>query len=382
MKIWPVLLLSMLLAACATPGVAPLDDRLFNDRFFAVPSERIDARDVFAMSAEMKHFLATDMVEPLRTKGTQKGMIDALYNKDLLKLAYDSSTTRNAAETFEARSGNCLSLVIMTGAFAKQLGLTVRFQTVYVDETVSRSGDLYFYIGHVNLTVGRRQSDLRLGASDTDLTIDFLPQNELRGLRARVISEETIIAMYMNNRAAESLARGHIDDAYWWAREAIREDPRFLSSYNTLGVIYRRHGNLREAEAALAYAIEREPANVQVMSNLVPVLKDLGRVAESKALAAKLASIEPDPPFSYYDRGLVALRAGDYRTARDLFLKEIARAAYYHEFHFWLAVAYMNLGEAELARKHLVIAMETSATRNDHDLYAAKLDRLQSSRIR
>jgi hypothetical protein len=30
--------------------------------------------------------------------------------------------TRNAAEAFEARQGNCLSLVIMTGAFARRWG--------------------------------------------------------------------------------------------------------------------------------------------------------------------------------------------------------------------------------------------------------------------
>jgi len=34
--------------------------------------------------------------------------------------------------------------------------------------------------------------------------------------------------MYMNNRAVETLARGNLDDAYWWARAAILEDPHFI----------------------------------------------------------------------------------------------------------------------------------------------------------
>jgi hypothetical protein len=46
--------------------------------------------------------------------------------------------------------------------------------------------------------------------------------------------------MYLNNRAAERYTLGLIDDAYWWARAAIIQDPRFLSSYNTLGIIYQR----------------------------------------------------------------------------------------------------------------------------------------------
>jgi hypothetical protein len=61
-----------------------------------------------------------------------------------------------------------------------------------------------------------------------------------------------------------------------------------------------------------------------------------------------------------------------------MFAKEVDRAAYYHEFQFWLALAYLGLGETEKARAHLAIAAENSTTRNDHDLYAAKLDRLRA----
>jgi tetratricopeptide (TPR) repeat protein len=114
------------------------------------------------------------------------------------------------------------------------------------------------------------------------------------------------------------------------------------------------------------------------MSNLVSVLNAQGRVAESRILARKLEQMEPDPPFSFFDRGLTAMRNGDFKAARDLFAKEVDRAPYYHEFHFWLAVAYVGLGEMEQAKEQLTIAMEYSTTRNDRDLYAAKLDRIRS----
>jgi hypothetical protein len=59
-----------------------------------------------------------------------------------------------------------------------------------------------------------------------------------------------------------------------------------------------------------------------------------------------------------------------------LFAKEVDRAPYYHEFHFWLALSYLGLGEVDKGREQLALAMQNSTTRNDHDLYAAKLDRL------
>jgi tetratricopeptide (TPR) repeat protein len=334
---------------------------------------------VFAVSDAMRAFLHAEVNTGFQGSGFQQGFIDAIYNKAKLKLEYESTVTRNASQAFDTRAGNCLSLVIMTGALAKELGLPVRYQRVYVDDTWGRSGDVYFSIGHVNLSLGKRQIDGGFGRFEADLvTVDFLPPRDLRGVRTQTVEQDTIVAMFMNNRAAESLADGRIDDAYWWARAAIDKDPRFLGSYNTLGIVYRHHGNLNEAEQALAFALERDPDNVHVMSNLATVLNGEGRVAESKELSRKLEKLEPNPPYKQFNQGLAALRAGDYKTAKDLFEKEIDRAPYNHEFRFWLAIAYVGLGDAEHARRELNVALETSPTRKDRAVYAAKLDRLNS----
>ena len=265
MKNWSVLLFSVILVACATTPVPQQTEDPFRDHLFAAPSERISGDNVFALSNDMKHYLSAEIAGQLRAKGPQRGLIDTLYDKSQLKLEYDAEITRNASQTFAARAGNCLSLVIMTAAFAKEIGLPVRYQRVFVDDAWSRSGDMYFASSHVNLTLGIGHiGDRILDYESTPLTIDFLPQESIRGRRMRVIGEETIVAMYMNNRAAESLAQGQLNDAYWWAREAIAHDSKFLSSYNTLGVIYRHHGNLREAEQILKHVLELEPDRARV----------------------------------------------------------------------------------------------------------------------
>jgi len=371
----------VLLGGCASiPGGPAPQPRLFHDALFAPASQRIDAADIFAMSPAMKHYLAADIAPQLRTKGRQLGLVDALYDKRQLMLEYDSSTTRNAAEAFDARSGNCLSLVIMTAAFAKEINLSVRYQIVPTDEAWTRSGDMYLSLGHVNLTLGKNESNVNLYRIENDpLTIDFLPAKDLRGIRMRPISEATVIAMFMNNRAAEALAADRIDDAYWWVREAIRQDSDYLSPYNTLGVIYQRHGQRDEAAQIFAYILERDAANIQAMANYVAVLSELGRTAEARALARKLELLEPNPPYAFFHRGVAALRSGDYRLARELFGKEVARASDNPEFHFYLALAYLGLGDAEAARNQLAKAIENSTTRSDRDLYAGKLERIRAA---
>ncbi len=384
MKPWMALLVSIALTGCASAPLSQRAEGILNDKLFAAPSERIGADDLFAMSPEMKQYLNKRILPDVRGKGAQLALFDSLYSRGQLKLEYDSARTFNAAEAFTARSGNCLSLVIMTAAFAKEMGLPVTYQSAQLDETWGRSGDVHFFIGHVNVTLGQNQSHLNTKTNlivrpeDNDLTIDFLLPREIRGLNTRVVDEETIVAMYLNNRAAEAFVQGKLDDAYWWARASIERDPRFVSAYNTLGVIYKHHGNLKEAERVLAYALDVAPRNTRVMSNMVAVLKDLGRTAEADALAKKLAKIEPDPPFSFFLEGMAAMRKGDYKTASDLFAREVSRAPYYHEFHFWLAAAYLGLGDKARAETQLSLAMDTSTTRHARDLYAAKLDRIKA----
>ena len=187
--------------------------------------------------------------------------------------------------------------------------------------------------------------------------------------------------MFLNNRSAEALVAGRVNDAYWWARAAIGRDPKFVSAYNTLGVVYQRHGDLAEAERALAAGLERDPRNTHVMSNLVPVLGAMGRRAEAAALAHRLEELDPHPPFSYFTLGMNALRERNFTQARDLFAKEVDRAPYYHEFHFWLAQSYLALGQIDQAKKHLGLALEYSDTGRERALYAAKLARIKSGSI-
>jgi tetratricopeptide (TPR) repeat protein len=364
-------LLILVCYGCANPHVAPAPAEFFLDDHFSAPSGRISVEDVFALSDAMKRYLDGEIASQVRASGRQRALIDALYSKSGLRLEYDSALTRNASQAFDARSGNCLSLVIMTAAFAKALGLEVFYQTVAIDEIWSRRGGVYFLNGHVNLTLGQKFDPGR-----QLLTIDFLPANDLRGLRTSALSEETVVAMYMNNRAAESLASGRLDDAYWWARAAIGESPAFMAAYNTLGVVYLRHGDLIKAEQVFTRVLDREPQNTRALANLAAVLNRQERLAELAIVNHKLAQLEGHAPFHFFDLGMAAMEAGEYRVARDYFTREAERSPDYHEVHFWLGIAELKLGDLTEARKHLEIALANSTSPSERGLYAAKLRRI------
>jgi len=375
-----LLVVPLLLAGCASTPQHTAPPPLFADVSFKPPSEPVGAQNLFTLSPAMKAYVHSPAFEArLRNKSPERGLIDALYSKTDLKLEYDSSRTRTAAETYEARAGNCLSLVIMTAAFARELGMTVHFRSVMVDETWSRESGLYLVASHVNIALGHRKPTGMLydESAEHELVVDFLPPPDASRLRSRQLEEEDIVALYLNNRAAESLVQGKLDDAYWWARAAVATNPPNAVVYNTLAVIYQRHGDLVMAERAFRTALEREPESVVVMRNLGPLLEQTGRKAEAAELARRVASIEPVPPFQYFDKGMEALKAGDYATARKLFEREVKRAPYYDEFHFWLAVTLVQLGEPAAAREQLALAIDTSTKSDNRQLYSAKLAHLK-----
>jgi len=384
------LLAGALMTGCATTAgdTGPAIDTapLIHDALFPSSTDVIDPGQVIAMTPKMREFLRSRIPNAgahttltMDARDMRHALLDALYTRGELQLEYDAETTRTAAEAFEAKAGNCLSLAMMTAAFARELDLPVAFRQIYDEEQWSRVGDLQVVSNHVNIALGRRKTEFRvLGSDEPTLIVDFLPGAEIGRQRAMPLEERTIVAMYLNNRAAELMSQGQLARAYWWARAAWLHDPRLLTALNTLGVIYRRHGDTVIAEGVFRAVLQREPSNLQAMSNLAQSLRFQGRLAEAQLLETKLAELQPYPPFKFFDLGLAAMKAGEYAKARDLFAKEIDRSAYYHEFHFWMALANVGLGKWDVVRDELGKAEEYSITVRQRQLYAAKLDSLRA----
>jgi Tfp pilus assembly protein PilF len=379
------LLSTLLLGGCASAPVAVRSApvALLHDSLFQPASADVNADRLFAVTPAMRQYLQDEIVHKQVGKDARQSLFDALYKRGKLRLEYDATMTRNAEETFLARSGNCLSLAIMTAALARELNLTVQFQRVTLENSWSRNGNLYFSSNHVNLVLGQPKLDFARGYNIAQyMTVDFIPVPDLAKQQAQPLDENTIIAMYMNNRAAEMLVEDRVDDAYWWARMAMHQNPAYLNSYNTLAVVYQHHHDLTAAEQVMRYVLQQEPGNTIFMFNLVQMLEDQGRMAEAAPLRVQLARLDPYPAFHFFNQGQAAMQAGDYAGARSLFQRELDREPDYHEFHFWLAQADYQMGDLKEADKHMTLAMENSTTRGDHDLYAAKLDRIKSYEAR
>lgn len=365
------------LAGCAHVPAARTGDvtPLFHDALFKPPAKPVDSRAIFAVDASMRRFLAEEIVPQTRHIDPRQALLNAMGGK--LLIDYDSQMTRTASQTFAAREGNCLSLVIMAAAFAKQLDIGVTYQQVYDFDTWSRDAGFAILSEHVNLLLGPRSQTVKVHQGGTPMIVDFLPPRQVAEAVSRPVSEQTIIAMYMNNRAAEVMVGGDVDRAYWFARAALEADPGFANAANTLGVIYLKRKQLAPAERAMRYALQREPDNISAMSNLSGILAAEGRTAEARALVKRLAQVQRHPPFQFYDRGVKAMQAGQFEEAARLFEKSLAQRPYDVQSHFELAIAASHLGDMRRARQQLELAKQDSTTPESRAIYAAKLRHLK-----
>ena len=372
-----------LLSGCATLAPPPSPTPWLHDALFDHPPRPAEADGVMALDASMHRYLDGVLAGAVHHKGRARALAEALYARGELQLDYDSSVTRNAAQAFAARSGNCLSLVLMTAALARELGLAVSYQSATAGEYYSRQGNLTLQAGHVNLVLAPRlsrwyQNGIHYMQEGDAMRIDFLPPEALRGQRSVPISEQRVLAMFMNNRAVEALQRQPLAQAYAWAREALRLDPGFLAAYNTLGVVYQRAGHPVPAAAAFEQVLAQDPRHLPAMVNLAPVLRTLGRHDEADRWTALRQALRPHAPFHFLGLAEGALARGDLAQARDLLDREEAVTGDTHELYFQRAQLHLAMGREGPAEAALQRAMDTSETQRQRQAYAGKLARLRA----
>lgn len=374
------------LSACSTSAAPGRGQGLLRDADYPPPDETPPGTAALtALSPAMRAFLDSQPWAAMPTQDLRRALVQALYRprgpgSPGLRLEYESSRTRTAAEAFEAGAGNCLSLVLMTAALARHLGLSVSFQSVQVSDTYARAGSLTLVSGHVNLVLGPRPPRSTLDRSDPHLlVVDFVSPREIRQQRTLPLRDATVHAMFFNNRAAELLAEGRVGTAYWHAREALAQDPGFVPAVNTLGVVHRRAGLLDTAERAFRLVLEHDARAVGAMRNLHGLLVQQGRQPEAEALASRLAALEPMAPFHGLAAAIEALKQGDASAALGLLQRELALQPEHPEVHAALAAAHLQLGRPARARRHLALAAEFSTRPAEQRRLEGKLAQLQAS---
>jgi tetratricopeptide (TPR) repeat protein len=283
---------------------------------------------------------------------------------DGLQLKYTLAPTRNAAETYRTREGNCLSFVNLFVGVARERGLN----PYYVEVT-----DLQKWNHRDGMVVSQGHIVAGVYLDGILRTFDFLPYRRKAYRDFNSIDDLTAAAHYYNNLGAEAILRGDLETARELLTTATRIAPSFVKAINNLGVVQARAGEPDKALATYERGLALSPEDSPILTNMARALQQLGRHQDAGDLLARIEGLNTTNPFFFVYQADVALGRGDTAKALDYMARALRLDSELPEVHLGLVKVYLAMGDTEKARHHLGRALKLDATNQDALQYARML---------
>jgi Tfp pilus assembly protein PilF len=362
LPVWPALALALLVwwvAGCtSTAGVTRLPDDIWQDAAFDhTPGlVSVDKSSLFALDPALVASMREQGLLDTHTDRRLAFLMTSLFGPEMKNFGYRGGHSTPAAQTWRDKSGDCLSLTVLTKALADALELPVRMQEVQVPVSFDRRGGIDFLNQHVNVLL-RIDRPLRVAGRTLpsgNVVIDFEPQvgSNQRGV---LLDDQAILARYLNNLAAEHFAHGRDRLAYAHFKAAIQADPGYASAYGNLAQLYLRTGLDAPAEKLLRHAVTINPRAYLALQSLQALLLAQGRHTEASQYQAVLKARRDQDPYYWIGLGLEQLRDGNDADAVDALERAQALTSGFDEVHRALAVAYWRVGKLHKARDQLAV---------------------------
>ena len=352
-------------ACSTTPPVTPLAAHvLWHDSNFEYKaSDVVETKEMlFTLDSELSAALAAKSHQTMSIDRRLEYLASILFRNDGIRITYTAGHSTGAAETWQKKRGDCLSLTLLTYAAAKALSIDANMQEVRVPVAVDRRGGVDFVSGHVNVFV-QNTSPLTLNGRSFGaggIIIDFEPQIGSRQ-HGQYLSDDQIVARFYNNRAAEFLTTHNDKKAYAYFKAALLADPNFAPAYANLAQLYERRGMTNAAEELLHHALALNNRADAPLRSLHKLLVAQGRSIEADAVALKLRKHDDEDPYFWLGIGIDHLKSNRYSKAIEALEQAESLTTGFEEIHRYLAIAYWRNGQQKLADKALatLVAMQT-----------------------
>lgn len=336
----------------------------------AAAASRRHEPDILALSPEMGRFLAR-RIRPgqVRTLRLQ-ALLDVIFGEDGLDITYGNSRTRTAKETFEERSGNCLSFTLMFVAMARHLGLRAYFREV--DEVTSwdQRGDV---------VITERHMFAEVEVDNSVIQVDFLPSGSKSYRATRRVGTPRVYAHYYSNLGVETLTDGRAAESIALFERALEHDPGFSPALVNMAVAFRRTGRPQRAEATLLRALEVDRGEMAAVSNLAALYLSQGRQAAAAPLLERVEGHLRRNPFHHFRQGLRASRNQQWEEAIAHVREAIRRYPGEALFHVELAQLQLRLGRQPQARTSLERALRLAEDEAERQRIRSLLSELDAA---
>ncbi len=323
--------------------------------------------DPLSLSEEIKQLVDSQVSRRESEQTRVEKLQNILYGEEFLYLQYDDKKTHTAIEAFHARRGNCLSAMNLYVAMARYAGVDAKFQTVRVQPSWDRRGNLLVISQHINAT-GRFNAN-------RSYVVDFTPEIALQQLTSRAISDREARALYFNNLGVEALVAADFQQSLEYFKNALFLNPELSISWNNIGTAYSRLSETELAEYSYQMAFNTDRSSVTAVNNLVKLYRNNGQQELAQDYEVAIERFNNQNPYFHYARGALALTANNLESARVSFRRALRLKREEPDFYTALAHVYTALGEEEEAYELLESARQLLA--RNAEIYRPSEDKLR-----
>lgn len=269
---------------------------------------------------------------------------DLLYGEEFLNTQYSGEQTHTAMEAFYAGEGNCLSVMNLYVAMARYAGLDANFQTVDVQPSWDRRGDLLVLSQHINASG-------RISAT-RDYIVDFTPEIVLQQLTSKIVSDRSARSLYFNNLGVEELIDGNIEQALIFFKNALFLNEESSIAWNNIGSTYTRLGNKEFAEYSYQLAFSLDDNNATSINNLARFYRRADNYALAREYEKAIERFNDRNPYYHFAQGSIAFGNDDFDLARQSFQRAVQLKEEEPDFYLALAAVYERLGNESEAQRY------------------------------
>jgi tetratricopeptide (TPR) repeat protein len=358
----------------------PITKPLLYDQGFPGFSQIIieSEQQVFYLDDKAKAFVAST-IKPMHNNAEQmEALVKAVFDRSKMNLLYQDDANTNANDTFYSQTANCLSMSIMTYALATEAGFDVDFQEIMIPEYWTRRSGFSLLNGHINIKMMAPKQPNILEFHRRSFQVDFDPQPLRYGFPKKLVSKQTVLSMFYNNKGADAFLRKDYVSAYAYFREALVVKPNFDAAWINLGILYRVSEYFPEAEKAYQYALVIHPNSLTALENLAYLYTFTDRNIEAANILAKVEAHRNSNPYYHVLLGEQDMEQKNWEQALAHFRRALALDRGKHEVYFGLARASFEIGELRQSERYLKQAKNTSINKRDEDRYRTKLEFLSN----
>ncbi len=339
-----LLLLAALLAGCASPHRTVRDLEPLSGQ----PVPVIAVPDFTQVTPAMAAFLEQNVpAEGSRDKRAWS-LVWAATDRNVLAFDYDPSVTLTPAETFDRRTGNCLSFSLMFVAMARHLGLNAWYQQVEIPPQWDAARDTLLVSMHINVV---------LENGPVAWVVDVSGETSARSRRLRKVPDHEAAAQYLNNLGGAALTRADLGKAWAYFAAALRLAPGLSYVWSNLGVVYNRNGQVLAAAEAHRTALDIDPGNTIAANNLFVLYEQQGEFEAAMALQARVDRHRRNNPYYLMHLSAEALAEGRLADSRELLQQAIELKGREYRFHYELARTLAAEGDLAAAENSLARAV-------------------------